>query len=203
MDDLFINLSSQLATGYDGDIINYTKIFNAHADINLPSRMTHAENCDLDKRSQRNVPIVHNLEAHDAEIILYIVSNINLGEDYFQFLTLDNPDGTTAVAGIKQGRSWINNIVIPETIDGKTVTSIAPYAFTSNGFNQGVTSVTVPKTVTTISEYAFMDSDLLTEVKFADDSNLEAIGPYAFANSSIYPQNLLQRLLMTRGTRRL
>ena len=65
-------------------------------------------------------------------------------------------------------------VVIPDTIDGLPVTSIAGYAF--NGTN--VTSVTLPANMTALDGYAFYGASKLTSVKFP--SGLTSIGQYAF-----------------------
>ena len=69
-------------------------------------------------------------------------------------------------------------LVIPSTVNGKTVTSIRYEAF-SNCTN--LTSVTIPSTVISIGLSAFSDCSALTSVTFADASKLTSIGKNAFS----------------------
>ncbi len=91
-------------------------------------------------------------------------------------------------------------ITIPDTVNGKTVTGIANYAFsgcnklisitisnnvTSIGaaaFNRcsSLTNVTIPGSVTSIADYAFKKCSSLTNVNFVEGSQLTSIGYMAF-----------------------
>ncbi|URN82814.1 leucine-rich repeat protein [Acetobacterium wieringae] len=82
-------------------------------------------------------------------------------------------DGTAVITGMN-GSSKV--ILIPETIDGVTVSGIGDQAF----YNSDMTSVTIPRTVKTIGSMAFYDCLDLTTVTFAADSSLTAIGAAAF-----------------------
>jgi hypothetical protein len=68
-------------------------------------------------------------------------------------------------------------VVIPTSIDGMTVTSIANSAF-SNAFS--LTSVTIPSTVTSIGDAAFANCDSLTSVTIAP--GVTNLGDYAFVS---------------------
>ena len=66
-------------------------------------------------------------------------------------------------------------LVIPETLDGKTVVAIGEAAFrTCNA----ITSVTFPATVEAIGNYAFEGCQLLTEITFP--ATIKSIGKNAF-----------------------
>ena len=56
------------------------------------------------------------------------------------------------------------------------VTSIGNYAFSYTG----LTSIEIPASVTSIGNYAFSSCNKLESVTFAEDSQLESIGDYAF-----------------------
>lgn len=66
-------------------------------------------------------------------------------------------------------------LVIPETLDGKTVVEIAEAAFrTCNA----ITSISIPATVKTIGDYAFEGCQLLTEINIP--ATVKTIGKSAF-----------------------
>ncbi len=61
------------------------------------------------------------------------------------------------------------NLVIPDTLDGKAVTELGPYAFGSDHENNPYTSITLPASIVYISDRnPFMYCTKLTEVKVAD-----------------------------------
>lgn len=84
--------------------------------------------------------------------------------------------------------STVINVSIPASIDGVSITSIAPYAFcprSSTGSANGLknlTSVSIPASVTSIGDHAFTNCSALTTVRVNADGNLTAIGDYAFDN---------------------
>ena len=91
----------------------------------------------------------------------------------------ENEDGTLSVAGY-EGKT--KDLVIPEKVKGKTVTQIAMSAF---GFNDVITSVTLPDTVTAISDgvyggggYSFAECKNLKKVVLGN--GVESIGGFSF-----------------------
>ncbi|MBQ7320967.1 MAG: leucine-rich repeat protein [Clostridia bacterium] len=70
------------------------------------------------------------------------------------------------------------DVVIPDTIDGKTVTAIGYAAFMSNGTLQ---SVKLNASLETIEPYAFAACTALTQVTFG--KNLWRIGEFAFSET--------------------
>lgn len=69
-------------------------------------------------------------------------------------------------------------VIIPETLGGCTVTRIYENAFRNC---KNVTSITIPATVKAIDREAFYNaSDIITTIKFAENSQLETIGKSAF-----------------------
>ena len=71
------------------------------------------------------------------------------------------------------------NVVIPESINGTTITTIGQAAF----LNKGITSVTIPNTVTRISQLAFANNSALSNVQLS--SNLTTIAMGAFRNCGL------------------
>lgn len=71
------------------------------------------------------------------------------------------------------------NVVIPSTINGRTITTIGNSAFSG----KGIKSVRLSNTITQIESSAFSDNPNLTSVEFS--SNLVRIGSTAFRNCGI------------------
>ncbi len=67
------------------------------------------------------------------------------------------------------------SIKIPDTINGKAVTSIDDYAFS---YRENLTSITIPDSITCIGYEAFYDCENLTSVTIP--KNVTEIGDYAF-----------------------
>ncbi len=65
--DICVDTDSQKAKGYDG-VVNYNKVFTS-------------SNCNVNKRSQPHVPIPHNLETYDADMINCILKVIDYGNN--------------------------------------------------------------------------------------------------------------------------
>jgi tetratricopeptide (TPR) repeat protein len=84
-----------------------------------------------------------------------------------------NDEGAYSVSGI--GTCTDKEIVIPNTYDGKSVTSIGEDAFYNCG---SLTSITIPDSVTSIGSYAFYDCSSLTSVVIGD--GVTSIGAWAF-----------------------
>ncbi|MBN2215686.1 MAG: leucine-rich repeat protein, partial [Bacteroidales bacterium] len=80
----------------------------------------------------------------------------------------------------------LKNIVIPETLDGQTVISIADKSSSSAGvfYNKGIISVTLPSTLENIGDYAFYYNNI-GEVNLSDCITLISIGKYAFGNNCL------------------
>ena len=88
-----------------------------------------------------------------------------------------NDNGTTCtITGFKS--STQTDIVIPEEIDGFSVTSIGNVAF----YLCNLTSIVIPDNVTSIGSQAFSDSDSLISVTFGENSQLTTISSYAFSD---------------------
>ena len=114
--------------------------------------------------------------------------------DYLYYSVLD--DGTVQITDCKTSAE---KVVIPDTIDGKSVTSIGDCAFywctrlTSITIPNGVTSIgyyafcncarltsiTIPNSVTSIGNSAFEDCSRLTSITIPD--SVTSIGDYVFS----------------------
>ncbi len=86
-------------------------------------------------------------------------------------------DGTVAIIGYAGAAQ---RVVIPATLDGKTVTTIADGAFRDQ---ETILSVTLPVTLTSIGAEAFAGCAALCEAALPD--SLQAIGARAFADTAL------------------
>ena len=92
-------------------------------------------------------------------------------ESNYTYKTLS--DGTLSITDYVGGYTY--NLVIPSTIDGKTVTEIDSYAF----YNADIAgSVTIPNTVKKINSLAFYYCDRISSIKIG--SGVTSIGESAF-----------------------
>ena len=95
----------------------------------------------------------------------------------FEYVTLD--DGTLEIKSYG-GKS--KNIVIPETINGVSVSSIGNSAFADIFEEKLIESVVIPDRVKRIGSYAFSSCVALKSVSFG--ANVESIGNSAFSGCS-------------------
>jgi len=125
--------------------------------------------------------------------------------------TFDSSKGSITdylcVSGNSNGLPTITDVVIPESINGVTVTTIGSSAFTGNN----LTSVVFPNTITSIATGAFRANNIaslvipdsvqtidanvfnfnnLTSIYIGKNSNLNSIGQYTFLSSSLSNKNL-------------
>ncbi|WP_448915237.1 leucine-rich repeat protein, partial [Eubacterium ramulus] len=82
-------------------------------------------------------------------------------------------DGTIEIASYKGKRRYLT---IPDTIDGKTVSSIGSYAFSGN---QRLREVVFPEHLETIKENAFRNASSIRKITF-EGKSLKEIGNWSF-----------------------
>lgn len=188
--DAIIPLKSQLGLSYTG-IKRTRKLF------------TLLGNYDFEKLAQWDLPVVHNLEPWDQEIINRVVEelkpSVTDGTENFKYK--ENANGTVSISGLKSAvESGI--IDIPATINGKAVTGISSGAFagesvvisklnaetTTNATNSeynilsNITSINIPSSITEFGSEAFNGLKSLTTISFINNSQLQTIGANAFAD---------------------
>lgn len=95
-----------------------------------------------------------------------------------QFKTEVGDDGTLTITDLQDGYDPTGKLVIPEKIDGRTVTRIGKDAF---GGAKGITEVEIPQTVTSIDNLAFNNCTALKTVSIKGNS-VTSIGDKAFYN---------------------
>ena len=96
------------------------------------------------------------------------------------------------ITGVEEG---ITKVDIPETIEGKTVTTIGEGAF--YGRND-IVSITIPNTVEFIESWAFRGCENITEIKLP--SSLKSIEGYAFADCKSLKEIEIPCNLISDGT---
>ena len=170
--DVLVNTSSQLGSQFSG-FNRFVKKYRKN--------ITREE---LEVVSMNDVPVPHNLEIGDKDIIRYITKIFKADN---RLCYVDNAAGDgVVITGIIGMPSEVigKTLVIPETIDGKTVKEIGSYAFDNKLADIGVIKVEIPKTVTKINDYAFFNVTCLMNIILNTDSNyvssLTHIGEGAF-----------------------
>ncbi len=131
--------------------------------------------------------LFHSTYVHAAEAISELADakpEIYENDDFMYTLT----DSYTKVR-IMGWKQEGDEVVIPDTIEGKRVTSIGPEAFSYSS----IKSVILSSNIDTICEYAFADCTSLSSVNFAE-SNLKTIGDCAFRRTQftelVFPDTL-------------
>ena len=189
-DDLFIDLNSQVADGYNG----------AQPLVKAMNTIDQIEG----GKSEKDAGVGHNLETHDKHIIERIIKEIDLTGR--ATVASDNNQGTTSNAINENtfGETTIgfttvrNGVVIkyvssnsgvasiPDTLDGKTVIAVDSVAFEEYANTYGIrrvsttpiTSITLPSTVQRINAFAFKGMTSLSSINLG---GVTEIGYGAFA----------------------
>lgn len=105
-----------------------------------------------------------------------VTVNVNEAATTRDFKYTVNPDNTVTIDSTKIG---IQNVYIPDYIDGYPVTQIADYAFANYGDSVAHMTLRLPKTLKKIGNYSFYQCATLETLELPD--GLENIGSNAFA----------------------
>lgn len=202
--DALVDLSSQL--GYKEITNNQT---NYYKGFNYKVKEFRDYNAEKDKKAADTIEVVHNLEPRDYEIISFILNKIQIyGKIEDDFETYDI---TSSTVGIKTylKQTTLQSLIIPSTIDGKTVVEIGDYAFSGNfntcdiinsnnnessetilpfrnGFSSAssIESILIPITINKIGKNTFNFCTNVQNIIFdnIEESNLSLVDDYAFSN---------------------
>jgi hypothetical protein len=108
-------------------------------------------------------------------ILIAFISSIAKADEEYSGLSYTIIDDEVEIIGLADDS--ISKLVIPDTIEGLTVTSMGDYAFS---WCDSLTSITIPDSVTSIGNYAFEYCTSLTSITIPD--SVTSIGNYAFEN---------------------
>ena len=105
--------------------------------------------------------------------ILLLTLMFTLGCFVYYFASIHPPVDETPALSVQFGTLYFDEtqheggpeLIVPETVDGQTVTGIGPYCFQNC---DSLSSVTLPGTVEIIEPYAFFDCENLQTVKLCD-----------------------------------
>ena len=170
-DDLFINLDSQVAKGYEGADAR-AKLFQGEEQSG--------------KKSVSSVGVAHNLETHNKDIINYIVKDLNFGMSEGIYSARYNADGTCCITNLNNVTAQ-GKLVIPETYNGYTVIGVESLTEDldisgDEQYHTGITEIEIPSTVKSFGDYAFFGMSNLQKISFTGQDNIEEIGLCAFGN---------------------
>lgn len=167
-DDLFIDLDSQIATGYNGTDVRLKKLTGKD---------------QSGKKSINNVGVGHNLETRNKDIINYVVSSVDVGvRGDFDVRFTDEGYFITNYKGTPE-----NGVIrIPSTYQGYPVVGIDALCRDKDvsgdtTYLSNVKQVNIPSSIEHIGNYAFFNMPSLTSVTFSGQNNIEDIGDFAFA----------------------
>ena len=96
-----------------------------------------------------------------AALILLCCSALAVTSGDFDYYSLD--DGTVRITGYSGDQT---DLVVPETIDGYTVSMLTKFSYTQI---RSLTSITIPNSVTTVQPGFFSDAVEMKEIRVADD----------------------------------
>lgn len=170
LDDLFIDLDSQIAKGYKGANVR-VKSFDSF------DQMAGEKNVD-------DVGVAHNLETHNKDIVNYIVNRLDTGETTKLSYQARYTDDGCYITGLN---AVITNgiLEIPDNINGYSVIgidglsdSIDMSGDTPN--HSEILEIIIPASVKIINDNAFLGMNNLQRISFVQN-NVEYIGNNAFA----------------------
>lgn len=173
-DDLFIDLSSQVAEGYTGRQVKV--------------RLMDTIDQITGKKNVAQPGVAHNLETHNPFIIDYVINELSAGQGEAQPYDVRYVQEGCVITNLRFNENEDKSIlIIPETYKGQPVVGIDSLSRDINvggteNYHSGITKIIIPKTVKSIGEYAFYGMNNLKTVEFESGSTLENIEQGTFMN---------------------
>ncbi len=151
-------------------------VFYRGDNIHLKTKCFTYGNSDLLNTSQYNIPVVHNIECYDNEIINYILSNIKCEDSNYNLkpynIRLINDSECYITAYNRKSND--SEIVIPESYEGYSVVGIDSGAFSEVNNNMpNLRKITMPKSIRVLKGGALEGIEGLNEIDLNSVENIE------------------------------
>ena len=144
--------------------------------IHIKKKMFTWFNSDLLNTSKYDLPVVHNIECYDNEIINYILSNIKCEDSNYNLkpynIRLINDSECYITAYNRKSND--SEIVIPESYEGYSVVGIDSGAFSEVNNNMpNLRKITMPKSIKVLKGGTLEGIEGLNEIDLNSVENIE------------------------------
>lgn len=175
-DDLFIDLDSQTAYGYEGTKVK-VKLMDTFDQITGQSR-----------KSVNSYGVAHNLETQDPNIVNFVVYDLDIGVGELELYEYRYTEAGYYITN-KRFQSNSSTLTIPSEYNGKAVIgidSLTRDAVVNSGaaHHTEITKLIIPSTIKEISQYAFVGMNKLVTVEFETGNAITTINTGTFADCS-------------------
>ncbi len=144
--------------------------------IHIKTKKFTCFNSDLLNTSKYDLPVVHNIECYDNEIINYILSNIKCEDSNYNLkpynIRLINDSECYIIAYNRKSND--SEIVIPESYEGYSVVGIDSGAFSEVNNNMpNLRKITMPKSIKVLKGGTLEGIEGLNEIDLNSVENIE------------------------------
>jgi uncharacterized repeat protein (TIGR02543 family) len=199
-DSIYVDKNGEL-TLYDDFIVDANSALGQEDDLAFRNGSEYSnfvryektfrvDNCNPKKLNIASFAVGHNLEVQDSDVIDNVYANITMDKPETRYITTELADGTLRIDGIKDG-FFNEQIIIPDSIDGKKVTQIGSGAFKDN---TQIKSIEFNDGLTIIEDDAFNGCVNLEEVNFGE-AQIRKIGGRAFQGTKIAKAHMPDSLI--------